>query len=276
MRKRILMILLVFALSVSIVTNASAISNGEPDGNRHPMVGALFADFDGDNVISGFELVCSGSYAGPSADGLYDVFLTAGHCLAFAPAFGITQFFVSFDNEVMDANGPTGLISSVAFYWDPAFGHDSGDLHDLGVVLLPWGSVTGIDPVQLPPLGYLDGLVKAAALKDLSVENAGYGVVPIWKQPGGTQFTFDGIRRTSTTQIKGLTKSNVLYNQNVNATGLGGVCFGDSGSPQFIAGTRMIISTTSGGDGNCRSNNYNYRLDTSVARNFLGQFLLLP
>jgi hypothetical protein len=276
MRKRFLIPLLVLVMCASLVTNVFAISNGEPDGNRHPMVGALFVDFDGDGAISGFELDCSGSYAGPSLDGSYDVFLTAGHCLAFAPAFGITQFFVSFDNEVLDADGPSGLIPSVEFYWDPAFGHDSGDYHDLGVVLLPQGSVTGIDPVQLPPLGYLDGLVKGGTLKDVVVEDVGYGVVPIWKQPGGTQFTFDGIRRTSMSLIKGLTKSNVLYNQNVDATGLGGLCYGDSGSPQFIVGTRMIISTTSGGDRNCRSNNYNYRLDTSVARAFLSQFLNLP
>lgn len=105
--------------------------------------------------------------------------------------------------------------------------------------------------------------------------NVGYGVVPIWKQPGGTQFTIDGIRRTSMSPVKGLTKSNVLYSMNNDATGLGGLCFGDSGSPQFVAGTRMIISTTSGGDVNCRSHNYNYRLDTSSARDFLGQFLVL-
>jgi V8-like Glu-specific endopeptidase len=276
MRKCVLSILLVLVISTSLVTNASAISNGESDGNQHPMVGAMFADFDGDGIISGFELICSGSYAGSSRDGLYAVFLTAGHCLAFTPSIGITQLYVSFDNEVLDANGPAGLIPSVAFYWDPAFGHDLGDLHDLGVILLPAGSVVGIDPVQLPPKDYLEGLRQSGAVNNIIVENAGYGVVPVWKQPGGTQFGFDGVRRTSTSPVKGLTKSNVLYSMNNDATGLGGVCFGDSGSPQFIAGTRMIISTTSGGDGNCRSNNYNYRLDTSVARNFLGQFLLLP
>lgn len=276
MRKHILTILLVLALSVALAPNASAISNGEPDGNWHPMVGALFADFDGDGVISGFELFCSGSYAGPSSDGSYDVFLTAGHCLAFLPALGITQIYVSFDNEVLDADGPAGLIASVEFHWDPAFGHDRGDLHDLGVVLLPEGSVTGIQPVQLPPLGYLDTLKEAGELIGMTVENVGYGVVPIWKQPGGTQFAFDGIRRTALSPIKGLTKSTVLYLMNSDATGLGGVCFGDSGSPQFIPDSTLIISVTSGGDGNCRSNNYNYRLDTSGAREFLGQFLALP
>ena len=38
-----------------------AITNGVPDGNAHPMVGGLFADFDNDGTISGDELVCSGS-----------------------------------------------------------------------------------------------------------------------------------------------------------------------------------------------------------------------
>lgn len=276
MRKTILILMVVLILSSITATGVFAISSGEPDGDQHPMVGALFADLNGDGEISGYELVCSGSFAGPSADGQYDVFLTAGHCVVPAVVFGFSELFVSFDNEVLDADGPAGLITSQAFYFDPAFGHDAGDLHDLGVVLLPAGSVVGIDPVELPPANYLDSLKHGGAIKQVVVENAGYGVVPTWKQPGGTQFEFDGVRRTANAPIKGLTQANVLFNMNHDATGLGGVCFGDSGSPQFISGSRMIISTTSGGDGNCRANNYNYRLDTDAARNFLGQFLALP
>jgi hypothetical protein len=64
--------------------------------------------------------------------------------------------------------------------------------------------------------------------------------------------------------------------QNTNAMGLGGLCFGDSGSPQFVLGTKIIVSTTTGGNGNCNANSYNYRLDTPGAREFLGQFLELP
>lgn len=276
MRKLLTLLVVLLILSLITATGVFAISNGEPDGDMHPMVGGLFADFDGNGEISGYELICSGSYAGPSVDGQYDVFLTAGHCVVPLVILGFSEAYVSFDNEVLDADGPAGLITSDAFYFDPAFGHDAGDLHDLGVVLLPAASVTGIDPVELPPAGYLDDLKQGGAIKQVVVENAGYGVVPTWKQPGGTQFTFDGVRRTANSPIKGLTKANVLFNMNHDATGLGGVCFGDSGSPQFISGTWMIISTTSGGDGNCRANNYNYRLDTTSARNFLGQFLALP
>ena len=38
----------------------------------------------------------------------------------------------------------------------------------------------------------------------------------------------------------------------------------------------MIVSTTTGGNGNCNSDNYNYRLDTQGAREFLGLHMNLP
>jgi hypothetical protein len=276
MRKKTISFALVILLALIPLGSVLAAWGGEPDGSQHPMVGAMYADFDGDGEISGFELLCSGSYAGPSIDGQYDVFLTAGHCVVVAPIFGFDTLYVSFDNDVLDADGPANLIASVGFDFDPGFGHDQGDLHDLGVVLLPAGSVTGIDPVQLPPAGYLDDLKAAGTLKDTPIELVGYGLVPFWQQPGGTQFDFTGLRLTADGTIKGLTQAWLLLNQNQNATGNGGLCFGDSGSPQFVAGTTMIVSTTTGGDANCRAHNYDYRLDTENARAFLGQYLDLP
>ena len=261
-------------LAVMVAAPALAAWGGRPDGDQHPMVGALFFDWTGDGEIAAYELSCSGSYAGVSSDGRHDVFLTAGHCVAMPPSVTLTAY-VSFDNDLY-TGGIAGLITADAYVQDPLFGHDSGDFHDLGVVLLPLGSATGIEPVALPPAGYMDGLLRGAALKDLDVEAVGYGAIPVWREPGGTYVDWTGLRNAAKINIKGLTKSNVLYNQNVNATGDGGVCFGDSGSPQFVAGSRMVISVTSGGDGNCRANNYNYRLDTPQARDFLGQFLVLP
>ena len=54
------------------------------------------------------------------------------------------------------------------------------------------------------------------------------------------------------------------------------LCFGDSGSPQLAQGTLLVLSVTSGGNGQCNANNQNYRVDTPQARAFLGQFLNLP
>jgi hypothetical protein len=63
---------------------------------------------------------------------------------------------------------------------------------------------------------------------------------------------------------------------NTDAGSEGGSCYGDSGSPKFVPRTNMIVALTTGGDRICRANNYNYRLDTSFAREFLGQFVDLP
>jgi hypothetical protein len=167
-------------------------------------------------------------------------------------------------------------ILASGYAWDPRFGHDFGNWYDSAVLLLPAGSVAGISPVRLPPLGYLDALKKAGTLQHSVFELVGYGVVPVWQQPGGPQFIFDGRRRRSLSQVKGLTQAWLQFNQNEHATDLGGLCYGDSGSPQFVPGTDLIVSTTTGGDANCRANNYNYRLDTVGAREFLGEFLTLP
>lgn len=274
MSKKIGVSLIVIVFTLQATTSVLAAWGGEFDENQHPMVGALFFDFNQDGQITMFDLDCSGSYAGISKDGRNDVFLTAGHCLAFTPFLNYPKAYVSFDNDLTD--GISGLIEAESYTWHPEFGHDAGDLKDLGIVLLPAGSVSGIQPVVLPPAGYMDSLRKAAALKNLNVEAVGYGVIPLWNQPGGTRFDFTGLRNTADLNVNGLNKSDVLYLQNAHATGDGGLCFGDSGSPQIIAGTRMIISITSGGNGNCNANNYNYRVDTPVAREFLSQFLVLP
>ena len=251
---------------------------GTLDGTQHPMVGAAYLDFNGNGRIEWFELVCSGAYAGRSKTGASEVFLTAGHCVAPLNTFGgFSDFWVSFDGNPRDGAGvPENLILANSFAWDPRFGHDLGNWYDSAVLLLPLGSVGTIDPVELPPAGYLDALKQAGSLQHRTFEMVGYGVVPVWQQPGGTQFFFDGQRRTSVSQVKGLTLAWLQFNQNAHATDEGGLCFGDSGSPQFVPGSRMIVSTTTGGDVNCRANNYNYRLDTVGAREFLAQFLALP
>ena len=41
-------------------------------------------------------------------------------------------------------------------------------------------------------------------------------------------------------------------------------------------GTLRLVSVTTGGNGQCNSNNVDYRVDTASSRAFLGQFLRLP
>ena len=296
MRRMLLALLVLVVGALSLATPASAVWGGELDGDRHPMVGAIYVDvfppFDGP---SGDEIVCSGSYAGPSRDGDHDVFLTAAHCIALLVDWGVTYFWVSFDPDPQDPDDDTPgradrLIPAAEFHWDPRFSeqivHGVGPVetrlrndnwYDSGVLLLPRGSVGDIDPVRLPTAGHLDDL-ETRELTGMEFELVGYGVQPTWHEPGGPQIPFvsDGKRRTAFSQASGLTAAWLLMLQNPRATGLGGVCLFDSGSPQFVPGTRMIVSTTSNANGSCHAINSNYRLDTPAARKFLGQHLTLP
>ena len=150
-----------------------------------------------------------------------------------------------------------------------------GSLRDLGILLLPEDSAPGT-PVQLALAGFLDTLKAAGTLKVREVDIVGYGVVPNRDDSGPTSFGFDGKRRSGTTIITGLGKAFVKVQQN-NGIGTGsGLCFADSGSPQIDQATGRVISVTTGGNGQCNSHNINYRVDTSQARQFLGQFLNLP
>jgi hypothetical protein len=251
------------------VAPVAAISNGEPDGNGHPNVGALLADFSGDGTVTGDEAFCSGSLISPT------VFLTAGHCLTFLEPEGIETIYVSFDPALLDANGPGTLIPSTSWTFDPGFYSSFRAAHDIGVVLLPAGSTVGIAPVVLPAAGALDALQAAGQLRSTLIVNVGYGLIPDWKR-GPVRFVYDGNRNVSVSPVMSLTKTWLKLQMNNDATGLGGVCFGDSGSPKFIEGTNSIVAITTGGDGNCRSLNYNYRLDTPEARAFLVEFVALP
>ena len=269
-------VLLLTVLAIALPTAAQAVWGGQED-LAHPSVGAMYFDFMGNGVAVPDGLVCSGSYAGRSKSGANDVFLTAGHCIPPAE-LGIpaSALLVSFDPD--GRNGVTGAIEVSSYHQMPGFGHDAGDFHDLGILLLPAGSVpAGTPAVQLPRAGYLDQLKAAGTLKFRTVDLVGYGVVPDWDSPGPTQFAFDGVRRSGTSIIVGLDNADVHYNQNRNGIGTGsGLCFGDSGSPQFDRGTLLVLSVTSGGNGQCNANNENYRVDTPQARAFLGQFLRLP
>lgn len=271
--------ILVVSVAVLMPATAFAVWGGSTD-TAHPGVGAMYFDFmgGGEPIIDG--LICSGSYAGESKDGAHDVFLLAGHCLP-PPDSGIgpEALYVSFDNN-SSKSSTADLVSDPIqveeFHQMPGFGHDRGDSHDLAVLLLPLDSA-GVPAVQLPVAGYLDMLKKSGALQFRLADVVGYGVTPVWGPGGPTTFDFDGVRRSGTSVINGLTKANLRYNQNPNGIGTGsGLCFGDSGSPQFDHGTNLVLSVTSGGNGQCNSANYNYRVDTPLARAFLGQYLDLP
>ncbi len=242
------------------------IINGDPTGdNGFTNVGVLLFDFDENGVITGDDALCSGSLIAPT------VFLTAGHCVSFLDAGA--QLYVSFQADLFDR--PLKVIAAEAFHLDPEFGHDFGDPHDLAVVILPAAKTKGIQPLQLPREGLLDDLAENGGLVGQIFLNVGYGVDAT--QRGTPGFTFDGVRKVSKSLFQALEPAWLWLSMNQSRTGEGGDCFGDSGSPKFFDwNAKLIVATVTTGDRFCRATTRDYRLDTSTAREFLGQFVSLP
>src|SRR5829696_7690907 len=139
MRKTILAMTTV-ALVLAFGGTASAVVNGQVDGNRHPNVGALLAP---QAYSDGTWATCSGTLISPT------VFLTAAHC-----DWGLTRMAVTFDS-VYTASGTT--------YWgdwhaDPRYRGAQGDPYDLAVVVLD--NPVSITPADLPAAGSLSNLSK--------------------------------------------------------------------------------------------------------------------
>jgi hypothetical protein len=252
--------------SIAAPQSPSAIINGTPTGpGNFPSVGALLFDFNSDGVINGDDELCTGSLIGP------EVFLTAAHCVAWAPAG--SQFYVSFASDLYAKS--IKVIRATGFTFDPGFGHDEANLHDEAVVLLPKGSTKGTTPLALPRAGALDLLAAKGGLTNAIFINVGYGTSAA--RTGVPTFFYDGKRNMSESEFASLQPNWLELLMNTSATGLGGDCFGDSGGPKFLAGDNATIyATVTTGDAVCRATSKDFRTDTPTARAFLGQFVTLP
>ena len=241
------------------------IVNGTPTGSAYGSVGALLYDYDANGKIDGWDQVCTGTLVSPT------VFLTAAHCVDWVPAG--SQLYVSFDAELFPA--PKNLAAAKAYHYDPAYGHDEGDPHDIAVVILSERSTRGITPLRLPAAGTLDALAAKNGLNGRSFVNVGYGVSAA--RTGVPSFDYDGKRRVSTSEFSSLQAAWLDLLMNTAATGEGGDCYGDSGGPKFLQGQEdVVLAIVSTGDYPCRATSRSYRVDSPSARAFLGQFMALP
>jgi V8-like Glu-specific endopeptidase len=246
--------------------DAAHIVNGTPTGTSYGAVGALMFDYR-QNGLSGSDAICTGALISPT------VFLTAAHCLgdlSFTPAG--SQVYVSFAPDLY-AKGAK-YIAATGYVYDPEYGHDQGNLHDIAVVFLPEGSTKGITPYRLPTFGELDALSAQGALNGSIWVNVGYGVSAT--QTGIPGFGYDGKRNVSESRYMGLQQYWLGLLMNTSATGLGGDCYGDSGGPKFLTtNPGVVYATVTTGDYNCRATTWDYRTDTDDARAFLGQYVTL-
>ena len=217
---------LVFLLAASVAV--FAITYGQPDGNRHPQVGALVGHFE-----SGTFPYCSGTLISPT------VFLTAAHC-----DLGSTTVFVTFDTKF---SSRSKLITGT-FYRDPQYNFSQDDPHDIAVVVFD-KPVKGITPAQLPTANSLSSLASTQQFTSV-----GYGAYTVTNEPGGHQFLYDDVRMVATGTLNSINASWLRSSQNVS-TGNGGTCSGDSGGPSFLGTSNVIAGITITGASVCRSTN---------------------
>src|SRR4029453_11844781 len=261
----------VFAIACAVASvmavGAQAITFGEPDGTRHPYVGALVADWNDDSP--GPDQVCSGTLVTPT------LFLTAAHCMVDWPEG--TQLWVTFAPVYdEDAAMPTGLVPVTDFTVHEGFGQPGGgaDAHDIAIVTLGVPQTT--TPAQLPTLGLLDAMSQQQ-LRQLGFTTVGYGIVRTSKQGGPHGFIDETTRMVAQQTLLSLQPTWLNLNMNPS-TGSGGTCYGDSGGPHFLGGmqSNLIVSLTVTGDSMCRATDKTYRLDTESAQEFLSRFGLVP
>jgi hypothetical protein len=257
-RFRLLTAVALLGLAVSSST-ASAVTNGELDGEGHPYVGLMVAQVGGAPAWR-----CSGTLISPT------VFLTAGHC-----TFGADRVEIWFDadvenNDELDypfTGDVGGTPETHPDYDDGAF-----VLRDVGVVLLD-------DPVymdtygELPEQDQLDALKTRRGRQDVGFTAVGYGlqrINPVFREDD----LIRQVARPKLLQINtpGFTGDFSLLLSNNHSTG--GTCFGDSGGPNFLGSSNVVAGVTSFGiNGNCAGTGGVFRMDRAWALNWVQSFL---
>lgn len=262
-KRRGLITALVVAVLVAVLGagTASGIVYGGPDEGEHPYVGSLVFFVPG----AGYFQLCSGTLISP------DVFLTAAHCMgleSFLPPDA--EFFVTFD-ETIDENA---VYYTGTEHPHPGFPGPASNTFDIGVIKLDQ-PLFMTEYGTLPAAGLLDNMKSEHLLKSQEFTTVGYGTVRDTRKKAWQSILDNVDRNKADQEFLSLTKSWLTLSMN-QATGNGGTCYGDSGGPHFLEGTTTIVSLTITGDANCKATDKTYRVDTDVARAFLGQFVELP
>ncbi|MGH3071485.1 MAG: trypsin-like serine protease [Gaiellaceae bacterium] len=251
-------VFLLVALSLAVLAvPASAITDGELDGDRHPYVGLMVAQDAKGNPL----WRCSGTLVSAT------VFLTAGHCTE-APAKHAEIWFAADVESGIPGNGyPNKGDVGGKPHTHPQYNPNAFFLFDLGVVTLD-------KPVKAKKFGVLPKLDQLDKLKPSSSTTftaVGYGlqkINPVFVE----QKRIRMLARPHLLQINtGFTGDFSLLLSNNHSTG--GTCFGDSGGPNFVGDSNVIGGVTSFGiNGNCAGTGGVYRVDRADDLSWLKTF----
>jgi hypothetical protein len=263
------------ALVVGLISPASGVTNGAPDGDDHPYVGLLVFDIYVEDVGNVPAWRCSGALIGPG------VVLTAGHCTDGAVAARIW-----FDERLQDDDG-TFLVPDYPFggvvayegtpYTNPGFAIGAGNglpgfaLRDVGIVVLD-EPVMMDEMAELPEAGVVDTLKNKTW-----IDVVGYGVTD--QLVGGGPPAWTGLRNRLFAPSQFVSGNFVHSDEFIRLSmnpggGTGGTCFGDSGGPDLLAGTNTVLAVNSYvTNGNCAGVGYSSRVDIPEVLDWIYMFL---
>jgi hypothetical protein len=174
------------------------------------------------------------------------------------------------------------LFNSPDFVHGEAFPHplyndywEWPNTYDVGIVVLD-------EPVylpeygQLPPLGLLDTLVRGQGRKDREFTAVGYGLqgyIPPYYSAERTRYQGVVSLIEINSASNGDQHSAKFSNNPGKGNGSGGTCFGDSGGPLFHGDSNIVGAVVSWGITPCIGVDYQFRVDTPLAQDFIVPFL---
>jgi hypothetical protein len=269
-------ILIAIALLLVVVMPAGAVTDGVLDGNGHPQVVLLLMEVGGKPAFR-----CSGTLLSAT------VLLTAGHCTDSFPGAPYTGMRVFTESDVQAGIGTTNnypyagpnSVEAVAWHAHPLYETSSFVVHDVGVVILQAPGVV-LSPDKygaLPTANQFDALKTKRGLQNVTFTSVGYGLqksfpdAASWKD-AASRTRYVAYPRLLQINVPGFTGDfSMLLSNNANT---GGTCFGDSGGPNFYAGTNIVAGVTSFGiNGNCAGTGGVFRMDRQNVLDFVNTYL---
>lgn len=272
------LVTLVLVLVLALVFSACSSVSEAPDAQLSPQVTFGQPDVNNDfpHVVTLWFLQNGGTYFCTGTLLSSTVVLTAGHCVEGGGELNDVTYVTN--ERIPPATlADWVLAESVIPHEDFNDFAAFPDTYDVGLVLLP--DTDAFDDLpqygQLAPVGLLDELMGGKP-RDRRFTVVGYGlqgVVPAFEQDDWERYYGSTTLINVNSANAGDDMSAVFTNNPGKGNGQGGSCYGDSGGPVFLEGTNQIAAIVSFGFTPCIGPDFQFRMDTELAHDFVDPFI---